>query len=420
MADRKSTLILLTNSYPLAHGEEFLENEINYLCRSFDHVIIAPVQARQDDDMTRTIPDNARVFRIGSPAPQGLARGLALVKGLRDLPIHGVDWAAARHKPRLVASDALFEARAQDALDKLLALLPQLRLSPDSRVTIYSFWLHITARTATLLAEQLRAQGITVDRVVSRAHGYDLYPSRSPRNHIPERKLLLRSLDEVCPVSNQGTRELQSTWPQFAHKVHTRHLGTPDPCTMATCRREPFTIISCAHLGAVKRMTRMPAILATVRRYGIDARWTHLGDGPEMGALRQEISAHGVKDMVTLLGHVDNAAVTETQRSLNPTVFINLSLSEGLPVSMMEVASLGIPIVATTVGGVSEIVSSANGQLLPAEFTDEQAVEALVRLATVPDDEYRRTCLASRQLWEHQFRDSVVYPAFCREVLHGR
>ena len=420
MADRESTLILLTNSYPLERGEEFLENEISHLCRSFDQVVIAPVQAGGDAEVTRGVPDNARIWRVGARAPQGAARGRALVKGLRHLPVQGVDWSAARREPRLVVSDALFEARAQNALDGLLAHIPSLHLSPDSHVTIYSFWLHITARTATLLADHLRSQGITVDRVVSRAHGYDLYPSISPRNHIPERKLLLSSMDAVCPVSDQGTQELQHTWPQFADKIHTRHLGTPDPGTMAECQREPFTIISCAHLGAVKRMTRMPAILAAARDHGIDARWTHLGDGPDMGALRQEIAAHGVEEAVTLLGHVDNAAVMETQRSLSPSVFVNLSSSEGLPVSMMEVASLGIPIVATNVGGVSEIVSSANGHLLPAEFTDVQATKALIRLATMPDDEYRQTCQASRQLWEDQFRDSVVYPAFCREVLKGR
>ncbi|MDG4922212.1 hypothetical protein, partial [Mesorhizobium sp. WSM4989] len=60
----------------------------------------------------------------------------------------------------------------------------------------------------------------------------------------------------------------------------------------------------------------MPAILARVRATGIDARWTHLGDGPQMDTLRQEVAVHGVTDAVTLLGHVDNAQVMATQRDL--------------------------------------------------------------------------------------------------------
>lgn len=259
-----------------------------------------------------------------------------------------------------------------------------------------------------------------MDRVISRAHRYDLYPSVAPRHHIPERRLLLQSLDGICPVSEQGTRELQTTWPQYAGKIHTRYLGTSDPGPTAHCRRDPFTIVSCAHLVPVKRMIRMAAILARVRANGIDAHWTHLGDGPQMDTLREEVTVHRVTDAVTLLGHVDNTQVMATQRDLKPSVFVNLSSSEGLPVSMMEVASLGIPIIATGVGGVGEIVSSDNGHLLPAEFTDAQASDALVQLARLSEDEYQHVCQASRQVWEAKFRASVVYPEFCREVLGGR
>ena len=420
MAHRESTLILLTNTYPLSRGEEFLENEIDHVGRAFDRVIIIPVQAGPNDAQTRAIPSNAQVMHIARSSPRGLDRALAAVKGLVRLPPSGVDWAATRRQPRLLVSDAHFEACAQTALDSILAKLPNLRLTSESHVTIYSFWLHITARTATLLAEQLRAQGVTVDRVISRAHRYDLYPSVAPRHHIPERRLLLQSLDGICPVSEQGTRELQTTWPQYAGKIHTRYLGTSDPGPTAHCRRDPFTIVSCAHLVPVKRMIRMPAILARVRASGIDAHWTHLGDGPQMDTLREEVTVHRVTDAITLLGHVDNTQVMATQRDLKPSVFVNLSSSEGLPVSMMEVASLGIPIIATGVGGVGEIVSSDNGHLLPAEFTDAQASDALVQLARLSEDEYKQVCQASRQVWEEKFRASVVYPEFCREVLGGR
>ena len=420
MAHQESTLILLTNTYPLSRGEEFLENEIDHVGRAFDRVVIIPIQAGPNDVQTRAIPGNAQVMHIARTSHRDLNRLLTTARGLLRLPPTGVDWAEARHQPRLLVSDAHFEGRAQAALDGILAKLPSLRLTPESHVTIYSFWLHITARTATLLADQLRAQGVTMDRVISRAHRYDLYPSASPRHHIPERRLLLQSLDGICPVSEQGTRELRTTWPQYAGKIHTRYLGTSDPGPTAHCRRDPFTIVSCAHLVPVKRMIRMPAILARVRASGIDAHWTHLGDGPQMDTLREEVTVHRVTDAVTLLGHVDNTQVMATQRDLKPSVFVNLSSSEGLPVSMMEVASLGIPIIATGVGGVGEIVSSDNGHLLPAEFTDAQASDALVQLARLSEDEYQHVCQASRQVWEAKFRASVVYPEFCREVLGGR
>lgn len=174
MAHRESTLILLTNTYPLSRGEEFLENEIDHVGRAFDRVVIIPIQAGPADVQTRAIPSNAQVMHIARSSPRGLDRALVAVKGLVRLPPSGVDWAATRRQPRLLVSDAHFEGRAQTALNGILAKLPSLRLTPESHVTIYSFWLHITARTATLLADQLRAQGVTMDRVISRAHRYDL------------------------------------------------------------------------------------------------------------------------------------------------------------------------------------------------------------------------------------------------------
>ena len=52
-------------------------------------------------------------------------------------------------------------------------------------------------------------------------------------------------------------------------------------------------------------------------------------------------------------------------------LFISLSSSEGLPVSMMEAISFGIPILATDVGGVSEIVKRATGRLVSVDDPPE-------------------------------------------------
>ena len=46
-------------------------------------------------------------------------------------------------------------------------------------------------------------------------------------------------------------------------------------------------------------------------------------------------------------------------------LFVNMSLSEGIPVSIMEAISFGIPIIATNVGGNAEIVNDETGVLIP-------------------------------------------------------
>ncbi|AXE39994.1 glycosyltransferase [Acidipropionibacterium virtanenii] len=413
------TLFLLTNVYPLSKGEEFIENEIEHLARRFSRVIIVATQTLPGDVITRSVPDNVEVITAGKPRPSGRAMIPSVAAGLRKLPLAVFSQSTVRH-PSAIAVDALFEQRARASADELLGKLPALNLQPGSHVVIYSFWFHTTARVGMLLAADLRARGVVVDRLVSRAHGYDLYENRNRFGHLPERRLLLDAYDAVRPVSAQGTRALHASWPGFADEVATCHLGTVDPGRAAKCSREPFHIISCAFLIPVKRMTRMPAILAELRRRGVDARWTHLGDGPdtEMAALREAVHVAGVDDSTQLLGHIPNADIIETECSLSPSCLINLSSSEGLPVSMMEAASLGIPLIGTDVGGVSEIITDrVNGRLLDPEHTDTQAADALQWLAELPEDDYRGVCGASRRIWQTNYDQAVVYPRFCAEVL---
>ncbi len=64
--------------------------------------------------------------------------------------------------------------------------------------------------------------------------------------------------------------------------------------------------------------------------------------------------------------------------SENPAhLFMNLSKSEGIPVSIMEACSYGIPAVATDVGGTSELISNKTGWLINREFTIEGIVKVL-------------------------------------------
>ena len=53
-------------------------------------------------------------------------------------------------------------------------------------------------------------------------------------------------------------------------------------------------------------------------------------------------------------------------------VFVNVSSSEGLPVSIMEAFSFGVPVVATKVGGIPEIVDEKCGILIPKEFEPKE------------------------------------------------
>jgi glycosyltransferase involved in cell wall biosynthesis len=73
-----------------------------------------------------------------------------------------------------------------------------------------------------------------------------------------------------------------------------------------------------------------------------------------------------------------------------------VSLSEGVPVSIMEAFSAGIPVYATNVGGTSEIVDNSNGKLLDVNISPEQLAEEIRSFQRFPDEiklQFRKNAL---------------------------
>jgi glycosyltransferase involved in cell wall biosynthesis len=93
-------------------------------------------------------------------------------------------------------------------------------------------------------------------------------------------------------------------------------------------------------------------------------RWVHFGDGPELKRV-QNILVNNQNHETIFLGRVENKIVLEYYSKNKIDLFLNLSTTEGIPVSIMEAFSFGIPVVATNVGGTAEIVNPENGFLLP-------------------------------------------------------
>jgi glycosyltransferase involved in cell wall biosynthesis len=107
-------------------------------------------------------------------------------------------------------------------------------------------------------------------------------------------------------------------------------------------------------------------------------QWTHIGYGPSEQHIKTDAKKH-LKDNVSyqFLGYLSNDEVI-SYYSKNPVdVFMNVSSSEGIPVSIMEAQGCGIPVIASAVGGTPEIVSDRVGILLSSNPTPEEIASAL-------------------------------------------
>jgi glycosyltransferase involved in cell wall biosynthesis len=100
------------------------------------------------------------------------------------------------------------------------------------------------------------------------------------------------------------------------------------------------------------------------------------GDGPERGRLEELARARGVADRVRFLGAVPHERVPECLRAADRLVLP--SFAEGYPNVVAEAVAAGVPVVATSVGGIPEIVDAEVGDLATAP-TVEAFAEALER-----------------------------------------
>jgi glycosyltransferase involved in cell wall biosynthesis len=127
---------------------------------------------------------------------------------------------------------------------------------------------------------------------------------------------------------------------------------------------------------------------ALARRDSSDARLLVAGDGEHGPALRQRVRELGLEERVRFLGHAPAGQVRALLRTARCLVVP--STYEGMPLVILEAMEAGLPIVATTVSGIPEVVvDGETGWLVPSE-DPEALAEALVRVLGDPDDARRR------------------------------
>lgn len=158
----------------------------------------------------------------------------------------------------------------------------------------------------------------------------------------------------------------------------------------------PLEVVSVGRLAEPKDFETLVTALAGLPPG--TARLTILGDGPLRGEIEDLLRRLGVADSVVLAGEVADVR----QRLAVADVFVLSSRSEGLPISVLEAMAAGLPVVASDVGGLHEVVvDGATGYLVaPGDAT--ALAGRVAELAADPD---LRTMLgaAARRRAEERF-----------------
>ncbi|MDT4762157.1 glycosyltransferase [Sphaerochaeta sp. PS] len=396
--------IMITHKFPYNQDESFIENEITYLANAFDTIVILAAYATEKDVQTRSLPSNVVVHRLGYSS-LGIWRKVGLsFKGM--LNADKLIWNEVHKKPEIgwkanclymYGTVLALVARATSQLHK------SIDISSFDNCVVYSYWFLEHAFIANRLAAQYKNQILMY--IVSRAHRYDVYANRRKYRAFPFRDLVLSHIDAVIPCSQDGTNHLTQTHPLYADKFHTAYLGTTDYGINIQKESDKFILVSCSNIVEVKRVHLIAEALLLLVNQGFDNfLWICIGDGTLLSRLMAQVSENlSLNAHIEFMGRISNSQVLDFYKQKHVDLFVNVSESEGLPVSIMEAQSFGIPCYATDVGGTSEIVNNTVGRLLPENLDAIQLAEYLkefMSLNVEVQEEYRHR---ARMNWLERF-----------------
>lgn len=281
---------------------------------------------------------------------------------------------------------------------------------PPHDCVFYTYWFDDSAMGIGLTKKSLPNV-----RVVTRAHGYDLYEERYEFAYWPCRSTALSLMDRVFSASNAGLRYLQTRYPQFKERYQTALLGVmPSGFLSQPSQDGSFCVVSCSRLVPVKRVGLLLEAVSAAARIRPDIRfvWHHIGNGDT----REELQKYANKTFpenasAFFSSYTDRQNLYEFYRQTSVDVFVNVSESEGTPVAIMEAISCGIPILATSVGGNVEIVTKQNGWLLSPNPPLEEIAAALIDIHDkVEDTVEKRT--GSFHVWQEKYNAAKNFQEF--------
>ena len=179
---------------------------------------------------------------------------------------------------------------------------------------------------------------------------------------------LLGAADQIVVMSQRQARALRRHGSRV-RIIHNAVLAEP-PQNGGDGRRvaEELGALPRPLIGVVSRLSSEKGVdvfldaCALLLQKGFAGSAVIAGDGPERARLEERCGRQGLGSTVRFLGHVDD--VTAVYQRLD--LFVLPSRSEGLPNALLEALRADVPVVATTVGAVPEVVgSSAAARLVP-------------------------------------------------------
>jgi glycosyltransferase involved in cell wall biosynthesis len=365
-------LILFTSSFPFGNKETYLEREIDFLSKYFDKVEIYPHYYNQGNRTQREVPENVKVHEAALPigkskrllqSLKGVFKGAKLGIFVKEFFSKKVYTSKPNLKSWLITMNDYLATVGSSQYDEIKG---------EKNAVFYFYW---GFGWSYIILDFDHAKSFTS---YVRLHGSEVYLGRS-NGYIPLRKKLFQKADFLLPISVNLSEYLNTRYDVLSKKIKVSRLGVFMPSDLSNGKAIDsleMHLVSCSNMIKLKRIDM---IVKSLKFFdGRSVKWIHFGDGVEMKAIRKLIDASEFKTItVELAGSRPNAEVLDYYKNNKIDAFVNVSKHEGVPVSIMEAMSYGIPCIATNVGATSEIVNNENGILLDEDFSINDLVKSL-------------------------------------------
>jgi len=411
LINKSDVIILITSGFPFDNHENYLETEVLYLSNRFSRVII--LSHNTNSIKQRTVPNNIEVYRLRYN-PTLIEKFVSLrqifngdfwkeIKIILNQYKINVSFGILKTLLVTLENSNRLKNTYRDFINKI----------KEERVIFYSYWCN---DSAVALAKIKNEQKSDI-KFISRMHRWDIYFEESKYGYLPLRNKIFTQLDNVISISEDGIKYLNEKLNFDTSKVKLSRLGVINVGKILQKEREELLIVSCSNLIAVKRVHLVAKALALVQ--DCEIRWVHFGDGEKKEEIIEYCNRDFSKNItVELKGRVLNKEVLDFYINNAPDLFINLSSSEGIPLSIMEAMSCSIPVIATDVGGTSEIVNNENGLLIEKDVNINEVsifIKKIYSQNKTGKEKFRKNAFNT---WQKFYNADVNYSKFVNELLN--
>ena len=404
----KKLLVIITKGYPFGKGEPFLENEITHY-KGFDKVVFLPLLIK--DGVKRDIgfaelilpkrisTINKFLFFFNVLFIKDFYSEILLLVKTKRLSIGAVfDLVLFINHGRLLYKKFIKWYKKNSYFDE---------------ITLYSYWMHFNAYSSLLIKKYIGKNVFAF----TRCHRFDLYEELNKNKYIPLRKKIFSNIDIIVSISDDGVSYLNQKYGLPTDSMRVSRLGAKSHnMYVKNYTKQPsLMILSCSRLTKIKRVNLIVEAIDELKDF--DVKWNHVGDGPEMQNIEKMIEEKNLNEIITLVGSIPNTEVYDYYSKNNYDIFVNVSSSEGIPVSIMEAMSFGFPVIATSVGGNQEIVINGyNGYLIDKDFQTQDLVNAIKKIIKMSQSDYLSLRSNARSTFELKYNAQDNYEKFVNSI----